>query len=252
MTGVSQMELKKGFFSSGFYVGIFILTVAGIIGGWEFILYILKAEMPERQIRFLSAAYQLVCTDSFIFVMPIACTLAASSSYVEDVQNNLVYYVMLRTTRKDYCRSKVIWCGMFGIFITGISILLLLLISFILFPFNPDELNGTVLPGAMYYVTLLQKVIILLLNGSFFSLLGGTAASFSNNKYMAWSAPFIFYYVISTLADAYFSDLYLLNPREWILNQRSSPWAVICILLVLNVTMGVTYSGIIEGSWKNE
>ena len=80
----------------------------------------------------------------------------------------------------------------------------------------------------------------------FYALLGGLIATFVNNRYMAYAAPFIFYYVISTLMDAYLSNLRLINPKEWLLERSASPTAILAILIVANIVAALAYSKAIE------
>lgn len=96
----------------------------------------------------------------------------------------------------------------------------------------------------------LQRVLIIALNGSFFALFGGMIAAFVNNRYMAYVAPFIFYYVVSTLFDAYLAEFRLINPKEWLMVRSSSMNAVLVILQVINVVVTIGYLKIIQRGCK--
>lgn len=247
-----QIELKKGMYSLGFYIGIILLAAAGIIGAWTMLEYIMTFGVPGEEVRWIAAACQSLYSESLDMVVPIACTLAISSSYLEDAQSGILYYVMLRTTKKRYRTSKIFACAIFGVLTVCGAVLVFSLVFLAIFPMNQAELEYFGKQGFMYYFPILQRILILALNGAFYSVFGGFIASFTDNRYMAYAAPFIFYYVISTLVGAYFPRLYFLNPAEWISAQRSSSVIVLMIVLGLNALALLGYSKIIERRWKND
>ena len=252
MKRVFRIEFKRGFYSAGFYVTIFLIVAAGVIGAGNVVEYILNVGLLEGEIRFIAAIYQAISSEAFTFVLPIACTLAMSASYLEDLQSGILHYIVVRTTKKRYCWSKILNCALFGGLVIAIAVLLLLVIFFVAFPPNYEETQYFKTQNMRYLPYFLQRLIVLCLNGSFFSLLGGTIAAFTNNKYMAYAAPFIFYYVISTLLDAYHADLYLINPKEWLMVRYSKPILVFVILAAVNVIVTICYSKIMERRCKNE
>ncbi len=65
------------------------------------------------------------------FLLPVACTLPASASYLEDLQNGISMYIMPRTSRKRYGFSKVVNCGLYGGLAAACSLLLLLVVNVI-------------------------------------------------------------------------------------------------------------------------
>lgn len=246
------IEFKRGFYSAGFYVSILLIAAAGVIGAGNMLEYIGSGIMPEGEIRFIAAAYYALYSEALCFIIPVACTLAMSASYLEDLQSGMIYYIMLRTTKRRYRLSKVWNCTLFGGLVTFFAFLLLLVVFFIMFPVNSLEITYLKTQDEQYYLHLLQRVVILMLNGSFYALLGGAIAAFTNNKYMAYAAPFIFYYVITTLLQAYLADLYLINPREWLMVQYSKVGVVAAILVFANVLVTICYSKIIGRRWKND
>lgn len=252
MKRIFQIEFKRGFYSAGFYVSIFLLVAAGVIGSYSSVEYIREMGLPEGEVRFIVTVYQALYSEAFTFILPIACTLVASASYLEDLQSGVLRYVMLRTTKKRYRWSKVINCVLFGMLVIFISFLVMLVIFFAVFFPNSGELHSLKTPDIPYLVQFFQRVILLGLNGSFYALLGGAIAAVTNNKYMAYAAPFIFYYVISTMLEAYFTGIYLINPKEWLLVRYSLPEVILAILVVVNVIVTIFYSKIMERRCRNE
>lgn len=247
-----EIEFKRGFYSIGFYIGILLIAAAGVAGSGTMLEYIREGIVPAGEPRFISAAYYAISSDALCFIVPVAVTLAMSASYLEDLQSGMLYYIMLRTTKRRYRLSKVWNCALFGGLVTVFAFLLLLLVFFVMFPADSLEMTYLKTSDVPYYLSLLQRVLILVLNGSFYALLGGAIAAFTNNKYMAYAAPFIFYYVISTLLQAYFSDLYLLNPKEWMMIQYGRAGAAAAILVFANAVLIFGYTKIIRRRWEND
>ncbi|PWJ47890.1 hypothetical protein [Faecalicatena contorta] len=252
MKRIFQIEFKRRFYSAGFYVSILLLVAAGAIGSYSTVEYIRDMGLPKGEIRFIVTVYQALYSEAFTFILPIACTLVASASYLEDLQSGILRYVMLRTTKKRYRWSKVINCALFGMFVIVIAFLLMLVIFFTVFFPNHGEIQYLKTLDIPYISQFLQRVVVLGLNGSFYALLGGAIAIITNNKYMAYAAPFIFYYVISTLLGAYFTGAYIINPKEWLLVRFSLPGVILAILAVVNIIVIICYSKIMERRCKNE
>lgn len=247
-----QIEFERGIYSAGFYIGVLLLVAAGVIEASMMLEYILTSGVPGEEVRWIAAVCQSLYSESLDAVVPIACTLAISASYLEDTQSGTLYYVMLRTTKKRYRYSKIFTCAIFGMLTVCAAVLIFSLIFIVILPMNKTELGYFKQQGFDYYFPILQRILNLALNGAFYSVLGGVIASFVNNRYMAYAAPFIFYYVISTLTGAYLPKLYFLNPAEWISAQRSSSMVILLILLGLNMVVLLGYSKIIERRWKND
>lgn len=252
MKRIFQIEFKRGFYSAGFYVSILLLVAAGVIGSYSSIEYIRDMGLPEGEIRFIVTVYQALYSEAFTFILPIACTLVASASYLEDLQSGVLRYVMLRTTKKSYCWSKVINCALFGMLVIFIAFLLMLVVFFAVFFPNHGEMQYLKTLDIPYLPQFFQRVVLLGLNGSFYALLGGTVATVTNNKYMAYAAPFIFYYVISTMLGAYFTDVYIINPKEWLLVRFAPPRVILAILAIVNIIVIICYSKTMERRCKNE
>ena len=249
MNRMYQVDCKRGLCSTGFYVGIVMCFLAGAFGMGEMLEYISETVLPEGEIRFLSAAYLALHTDALTYVLPIACTLAASGMYIEDLQSGTLYYSILRTTKKRYYTSKILSCITFGILTVLATVLLLMVAFMLMFPTDKMEIQNFQMESLVY---LCKRTVILCMNSSLYALLGGAIAGTFNNRYMAYAAPFILYYVISTLFQAYLSDYPLLNPKEWMLLRNSPVCRVVVVLAVANVLAAACYLFIMERRWTHE
>ena len=252
MDRVFQMEFKRGFYSAGFYAGVILMAAAGLIGAGDVMGYLAEVEYIEGELRFSNAVFQAMCSEPFTFMLPIACTLAMSASYMEDLQSGMLRYIVLRTSKKKYRRSKVLNCALSGIMTAAAAVLILLVVFFVKYPLNGAEMEQLRTLGMLYHLYFWERVVIVCLNGAFYAVLGGLAASFADSRYLAYAAPFIFYYVISTLLDAYLEKFWLLNPRELLMARFMPQTEVLFVLAGLNMIVLAGYSRIIERRWGYE
>lgn len=249
MNGIYRMDVKRGLSSPGFYIGIVLCSLVAVFGMGKMMGNIAESIMPEGEIRFLSAVCIGLRTETFAYVLPIACTFAVSGMFTEDMQSRMLYYSILRTTKKRYYTSKIFSCVLIGFLTVLVTSLLLLIILGILFPPKQSEIQTFQTDSLVY---LCKTIVILGANSSFYALLGGIISVFSNNRYMAYASPFILYYVISTLLNAYLSDYPILNPEEWMLLRISSEGQVMAILLAANLMAGIGYLIMMERRWNHE
>lgn len=246
------VECKRGICSLGLSVGIVILVIVGMIGADDTVKMMQEVDYLGNYVRSIEAVYQGMDSRIFTFFIPIACTLPMSASCLEDFQSGMISYLLLKTTKGKYKWSKVINCALFGGVVVLSAIVLLFFVNYAKYPMSIEELERWRMLDFTYHVAVMGKVFILCMNGILYSILGGITAIFTKNRYMAYAAPFIFYYVVSTLASAYLTDYWMLNPEEWMRTQRVSTATNIVMLFFLITIMMVGYSKIIERRWENE
>ena len=104
--------------------------------------------------------------------------------------------------------------------------------------------------GMSYHMALLENILILCLNGMLYALTGGLVGAITKNRYMAYAAPFIFYYVVSTLAEAYLKNRWI-SPKEWMIPQQTGAVETIIFLIVLIIVTGTGYYFKIKRGWEN-
>ena len=249
---IFKVEAKRGSYSAGFYIGILVLAAAGIIGAGD-----LKDAMGEidyigSYVWCTESWYRGMNSEIFIFLLPVVCTLPASASYLEDLQNGMLMYIIPRTSRKRYSFSKVVNCGLYGGLAVVCSLLILLVLNVIRYPLNNMQFMQWKNLGMSYHLDLLGKILILCLNGVLYALAGGLAGAIMVNRYMAYAAPFIFYYVVSTLTEAYLKHQWMFNPKEWMRPQQAGCLEIMMILAVLIIAAGTGYYFTIERRWEDE
>ena len=160
-------------------------------------------------------------------------------------------YRKLVSGRKRYGFSKVVNCGLYGGLAAACSLLLLLVVNVIRYPLNNMQFMQWKNMGMSYHMALLENILILCLNGMLYALTGGLVGAITKNRYMAYAAPFIFYYVVSTLAEAYLKNRWMLSPKEWMIPQQTGAVETIIFLIVLIMVTGTGYYFKIKRGWEN-
>lgn len=246
MKNVLKIEFKRGFFSLSFLFSVILIALAGLSGIGNLIATARTIDYVKGSIRFIEITYQALYSEFFIFIVPIACTLGLSSSFLEDLESGLIPYYLLRTTSVKYRWSKMINCAIVGALSVAMAILVIISVCFLICPLNTTEIVHLNLVSKSYYFYLLYRISCLLLNGSFYALLGGVVSAFSVSRYMAYASPFIFYYVLSTLFDAYLSNQRVFNPRGWMMAGVSSGVTIAAVLISVNVIAALGFLYIME------
>lgn len=242
MKRMFRIEFKRGLHSVNMYLGIVLLSVATFIGATEIIAFFREYGEIQREVRCISFLYQITYSKMFYYVLPVCCTFAMSGSYLEDLQTGIYKYILVRTTVRSYQWSKILNCIVYGILTIFLALILIFAGSIAVFPINSDEIIILHTLGREYYIPILTRVVLVFLNASFYSLLGAVLAVATNNRYMAYAAPFIFFYVIDTLFSAYLSEYPILNPREWLDATKLNPNICLIITILANVIMIFIYA----------
>lgn len=252
MRKMIRLEFKRGICSVGFYLSVVLLIIAGLLNTGDTLEYIRGMGLPEGEVRCLALLFHAMWSEALCYLIPIVSTLALSGSYLEDVQSGLLKYILIRTEKNQYLWSKVLTCALFGALTVLLALVFMLVGFMIVYPINTVEIGYLKMQTVRYYTDLFGRAFALVLNGSFYASLGGVIGTITNNKYMAYAAPFIFYYVVSTLFSAYLSDYPLLNPEEWLMMNLSSIFIVMGIVLVLNIVSIFGYFKVVERRWRHD
>ena len=153
--------------------------------------------------------------DAITICLPIVCALPYAASYVEDVKTNFIKLYIYRTSNRGYILGKAAGCLVSGGAVIVLGLWLAYGVSAVLF----TPLEGPLKADAEapeYAMTLLRNCGLIFLSGGFWSLFGMTMSAFMASKYIAYAAPFIFYYVLIILCERYFTSLYVVYPKAWL------------------------------------
>ncbi len=85
----------------------------------------------------------------------------------------------------------------------------------------------------------LGHAVMFFLSGALWALLGLLLASVTGSKYVAYSSPFVIYYVLIILYERYFK-IYCLYPKEWLIPSDSWVLGSFGAILLMAMLIAVT------------
>lgn len=185
-------------------------------------------------------------SNAMVLALPIFCALPYTASFVDDVKSGFIKEYLPRTTTTHYLWGKSLACVVSG----GLTLALGIIVSYVLFALvflpmeaSPVPVKGTEPPA--YFGQLMGDVLLFFLSGAFWSMVGLAFATLTNSKYMAYTSPFVIYYVLIILYERYFEKFYILYPKEWI--NPSDAWmfgnmGVVLLLFELTLIMGLCFA----------
>lgn len=231
--GIKAVEaaLQQSICSPQFVITAAATVVVLVIGVFTDLLSAFQSEALLDSSFHFAILKKAIQSDAFTFALPILSTLPFSSAFLDEWKHGFIKEYLPRTTRSDYLMGKILGCmvsggaGIAGG--TGIA----LGASYLLFSPMEKAMEASVKQlSAME--TFLQDLLLVFLIAAFWALVGMFMSVVTNSKYMAYTAPFIIYYVLIILCERYFTSCYVLYPRKW-LSPESFPGGVWGDLLFL-------------------
>ena len=161
--------------------------------------------------------------DGLTVCLPIVCALPYAASFVDDVKTGFLKLYIHRTSQRGYILGKAAGCLVSGGAVIVLGLWLAYGLAAALFgplegPLAPDT------PAPEHAMTLLRNCGLIFLSGGFWSLFGLAMSAFMASRYIAYAAPFIFYYVLIILCERYFTSLYVVYPKAWL--SPGAEWAM--------------------------
>ncbi len=227
-------ELERGIISHRFLICVIGCATMVILGSWD--KFFLKKEVIASG---LSAGYHItmVCnvlkSETAVFVIPILSTLPYSGNFLEEYKSRFERLLLIRTDRKSYVISKILTTGLSSSM--GILLGIGLILGALALVFRPMEVIDAKESGKLY-MELFQYSLIVSLMGNLWGGLGALLGILYRNAYLAYGGPFLVNYLLIILFTRYFPKLYVLNPREWLLQEHyasTNPYVIIILLMEL-------------------
>ena len=253
-------DLKRSVNSWGFIVGMIGLSVAAFFGIFNQLVPIFQGKMQDL----LPAGYSIqtaiysLQTDVVLLVLPILAALPFTTAFVDDCKSRYLREYLPRAGKREYVISKVASTALSGGFALFVGVLVICLVfALIITPFEAVQTaqettvqGGTIdVSAQLTFTDLMGRAFLFFLSGALWSLVGGLFATLTMSKYMAYASPFIFYYVLVILSQRYFSEIYVLNPQEWL---NPSPlwnagiWESVLLVSELIIILAVLYGILIQ------
>ena len=244
--GIWKSTLKRVFCFWGFPVAICIVAVGCVLGGRDVSLYIESGAHSIEETEIFLLCQGMLSSDAFRLSVPLACTLPVGGLFLEELQSRFAIYSLIRTTWRNYIRSKITITFLGG----GLSVLIGALggftIHLIRLPLSFEHWIAFFQGGGSQWGKLLYYIFGALLAGGTWALAGSTAAAVIRNIYMSYAVPFVLYYILNTFQRRYYKSVWMLNPGEWMVARFIPLWQGLLLSLFFCVLLVVVYSKVIE------
>ncbi len=243
-TYVISSDIRRALSTPGFIVSMIGVVLVIALASADSVIEAVRSGAPLANGYHAQIIIDAFSSDGFTLALPILCALPYTAAFVDDMKSGYIKLYLHRSGAKSYVKGKIVACAFSG----GLALLLGILLAYALsaLVFTPMELAlGEEEATQPYPAQLLLKSATLFFSGAFWSLTGGTFAAATRSKYMAYASPFIFYYVLIILHERYFEDLYVVYPREWLL--QSEPWplggfGVMLLLALLSAIVSLCFA----------
>lgn len=251
MRKVFLADWKRAVLSVGFLAGVIGLVLAGICSTLPAVAYVEENMVLGSRAKCSFLIEAAVHSDLILMVIPLVSSLAYGAAFSDELKYRFAMSGLVRTSWRRYLGSKVLVTALSG----GLMVLigLLLILGGITLAFLPGQEQW--IPSGksvfLYFADLAGRMVFLCLSGSLWALLGGFSAAVMKNKYMAYTTPFILYYVLDTFQKRYYPTLDILNPREWASPVVIQTWHAGLMLSLAGLAVGVAYMTAMERRLKD-
>ncbi len=235
-------NLRLAICGTGFLFSMLVTVIALCSASFESFMPALQARnavMPSD--FFFQILQEAVSSETMCFVLPIVAALPFTASFYDDLHSGFIKAYLPRTGYRDYIVGKWIACYVSGGLVSVSGVLAFAILCGA--TFAPKMFYAGALRISFREISpILQRCIPLFFSGAFWSLIGMTAAAFTNSKHMAYAAPFILFYVLVILSERYFKKIVFLNPKVWMGTANGIQGAVLLSLMTVLVSLAFIYS----------
>lgn len=215
MRNTIRSSIRQSVLTARFALGAAFIALVIFLSSLDAVTEAFRKEEPLDWGYHGDFVLQALDSDALTVCLPIVCALPYAASFVDDVKTGFLKLYLYRTTQRSYILGKAAGCIVSGGAVTVLGLWLAYGLSAALF----TPLEGPLEPDAeapRHAMTLLRGCGLIFLSGGFWSLFGMTMSALMTSRYIAYAAPFIFYYVLIILCERYFTSLYVVYPKAWL------------------------------------
>ena len=163
--------------------------------------------------------------DMLLAVLPIAAALPFSTAVIEDVKSGYIKQFLPLVSKRSYAVSKLLSCALASVLAVAVG---LGLVYFGIYAYHMPlqkafELANEQRAAAKLLRSNLGIILRCLPAAALWSALALCIGTAGMNKFLAYISPFISYYVLVIIAERYFRDVLVLNPKNYI--AASGEWS---------------------------
>ena len=208
-------SMRQSVLTVRFALGVVFIAAVVFLSSMDAVTEAFRSEEPLAYGYHGDFILKALNADTITICLPIVCSLPYAASYVDDVKTNFIRLYISRTSNRGYILGKASGCLVSGGAVIVLGLWLAYGISAVMFtPMEGPPDSDAADP--QYAMTLLRNCGLIFLSGGFWSLFGLAMSAAMESKYIAYAAPFIFYYVLIILCERYFTGLYVVYPKAWL------------------------------------
>lgn len=238
-------DIKRAVFGRSFLIAFLGMILCLMIGAFSDALSVFRMEEVRVMYGYhRELLLKTLSSDIILFAVPILAAIPYTTAFTDDVKSGYLKPYLTRTSVSRYILGKGIGSAVSGGLALIFGIVTALGIFFLVF--SPFEVYGE------YAVkSLLPDIVLRLFRfffaGALWASVGLLASSLTQNVYLAYAAPFIFYYVLIILQERYFRTTFMLNPKNyltmqgaWPLEGKSAALTLLMLVLILQLVFYMT------------
>lgn len=210
-----RYDTKRAFAIKWYIAGGVVMLLLAIFSNLDVVTEVIRKGEGVEAGWTNQFVLKILTGDAQLFLMPILCTLPFSTGFIEEYKSGIIKYVCARTNRKRYIASKIITAMVSGGLMLVIGALAVCVVIGVVF--SPVE---DMVKEASAFQREIKQVLVLIGRLFFFGALGSITGMYvsirTNNRYIAWMAPFMAEYLLLIFCERYCDRCYILNPKEWV------------------------------------
>ena len=216
-------DIKRAVFGRSFLIAYGGMVICLLIGAFSDALSVFRME----EVRVMYGYHRELLlnalgSDIILFAVPILAAIPYTTAFTDDVKSGYLKPYLTRTSVTRYILGKGIGAAVSG----GLALVLGILSALGLFMlvFSPIEVYGEYAVESRI-PDIILRCFLFFLSGAMWASVGLLCSSLTQNVYLAYAAPFIFYYVLIILQERYFRSTFMLNPKNYLTMQGAWPLA---------------------------
>lgn len=234
MRHVMAEELRNSIWNLRFLCGVALIVLTAIFAGNPYVKHLLSTGSSLEGPGWFSAYYYSITAANALLFIPIAAPFAAGGCAEAELRSRFALFAYIRSGKKPYCIGKITGLILSGGLMSCLALAILLAIMCVRLGKVPMDAEAAPVLTSIIS-TLVFSFLRGFLNGALWALVGSLAAVVTRNRYLAYAAPFILYYVLTVFQERYYRKLFFFSPRYWAAPLHYGNLFCIAILFVMCV-----------------
>ena len=238
-------DIKRAVFGRSFLIAFLGMILCLMIGAFSDALSVFRMEEVRVMYGYhRELLLKTLSSDIILFAVPILAAIPYTTAFTDDVKSGYLKPYLTRTSVSRYILGKGIGSAVSGGLALIFGIVTALGIFFLVF--SPFEVYGEYAVKSLL-PDIILRLFLFFFAGALWASVGLLASSLTQNVYLAYAAPFIFYYVLIILQERYFRTTFMLNPKNyltmqgaWPLEGKSAALTLLMLVLILQLVFYMT------------